>query len=48
MARLNFRVTEEMRNRIKRAANRNFESQQALVIRAITTEIEKVEEEAKT
>jgi len=47
MARLNFRVTEEMRNRIKRAANRRLESQQKLIVRAIAFELERVEREAE-
>jgi len=47
MARLNFRVTEEMRNRIKRAANRRLESQQKLIVRAIALELERVEREAE-
>ena len=47
MARLNFRVTEEMRSRIKRAANRRLENQQKLIVRAIALELERVEREAE-
>ena len=47
MVPINFRVTEEMRKQIKIAANRKFESQQKLIVRAIAKEIARVEKEAK-
>ena len=43
MVPINFRVTKEMRMRIKQAANRGFESQQSFVVRALAREIEKSE-----